>query len=119
MKIKTINIILFLILIFIILSQLYNLRENVENSTPCEDVKKNNKELSAKIQELDEQLDVQKQEQTQIQEQLQKQINSQKTTIDGQTQDLQNNVCKNALTKLQDFKQQMQQTINNMKNILP
>lgn len=118
MKIKTINIILLLILIFIILSQLYNLRENVENSKQCSEVITKNEELSAKIQELDKQLDLQKQEQTQIQEQLQKQINSQKETIDGQTQDIQNNICKNALTKLQDFKQQMQQSINSTKNML-
>ena len=114
MKIKTINIILLLILILIILSQLYNLRENVDNQS-CDDVRTKNEELSAKIEELDKELNVQKQEQTQMQQQ----ISSQKQTIDGQKQDMQNNLCKDALTKLEDFKQQMQKTINSMKNILP
>ena len=119
MKIKTINITLLFILIFIILSQLYNLRENVENQSSCDDVRTTNKELLTKIEELDEQLDLQKQEQSQKQQQLQQQITSQKATIDNQKQDIQKNFCKDALSKLEKFKQQVQKTTNSMKNILP
>ena len=42
MKLKIINIILFLVLIFIILSQLYNLRENIDNQSSCDDIRVKN-----------------------------------------------------------------------------
>ena len=116
MKLKIINIILFLVLIFIILSQLYNLRENIDNQSSCDDIRVKNDILSSKIDDLDKQIDTQKQEQTQIQQKLQEQISSQKTIIDGQKQ---NNICNDALSKLEDFKQQMQKTTNSLKNILP
>lgn len=115
MKTKIINITLVFILIFIILSQLYNLRENIDNKLSCDGIRVKNEIFSSKIDELDKQLDLQKQSQ----QQLQQQITDQKTTIDSQKQDIQNNICKDALTKLKDFKEQMQKTINNMKNILP
>ena len=124
MKIKTINIILFLILIFIIGSQLHNIIENADNQSPCDDVKKQVQEQKLQINELQQQIQRQTQEiqtrdqqiQTQNNNIQQQKYNSELEIHKNNTQ-AQSDFCDYAMNKYKQLEDKVQRTMDGLKKI--
>ena len=117
MKIKTINITLLFILIFIILSQLYNLRENAENQSSCDNLKNEVQDQKVQINDLQQQIQTQNQEiQTQNQE-IQTQKYKTESQIHKNNSQTQADFCNYARDKFDILESKVRATIDGLKKV--